>query len=104
MLKHIQSLAEFEKEVQNNPHVLVDFYADWCGPCRMLGPVLDQIAEEHPGLAILKVNVDLPENRIVAQKFSVSSIPTMVQFKDGKAVDTKVGFVPKAPLVRWLGL
>lgn len=104
MLKHINNLAEFEQEVQNHPHVLVDFWAPWCGPCRMLGPVLDEIAEAHPELTILKVNVDLPENRAAAQRFSVASIPTMVQFKDGKAVDTKVGFVPKAPLLRWLGL
>lgn len=103
MIKHIKSLPEFEAEIKNG-NVLVDFWAAWCGPCRMLGPVLEDIATEHPELTILKVDVDSPSNQIIASQFRVNSIPTMVHFKNGQAVGTQVGFVPKAPLVRWLGL
>ncbi|HKM11465.1 MAG: thioredoxin [Bacilli bacterium] len=104
MIKHIKSLAEFQVEVRENPHVLVDFWAQWCGPCKMIGPVLEAISDEHPGLTILKVDVDSPSNQIIAAQFRVNSIPTMVHFKNGQVVGTQIGFMPKAPLVRWLGL
>lgn len=90
MIKHINN-NEFEKEViENKKVVLVDFYADWCGPCKMVAPVLEKIGKENSNIEIVKVNVD--ENQELAMKYSVMSIPTLVIFKEGKVVDGMIGF------------
>ena len=88
----------FENEVLNaDKPVLMDFYADWCGPCKMLAPVLHEIAEENAGtLKVGKINVD--EQMELAMRFQVSSIPMLVVFKDGKAVAKSVGYRPKSEI------
>ena len=90
--------ANFNDEVLHaDTPVLLDFYADWCGPCKMLAPVLHEIAEENAGaLKVGKVNVD--EQMELAMRFQVSSIPMLVVFKDGKAVAKTVGYRPKAEI------
>jgi thioredoxin 1 len=90
--------ANFENEVlHSDKPILLDFYADWCGPCQMLAPVLHELAEEHADtFKVGKVNVD--EQRALAQQFQVSSIPTLVVLKEGKAVAKSVGFRPKAEI------
>ena len=82
--------ANFEKLINNtNKAVLVDFYADWCGPCKTLGPILDQLSKDYQNAMIVKVNVD--DNQNLAAKFAIRSIPTLIIFKNGKQVDTLMG-------------
>ncbi|MBQ5634357.1 MAG: thioredoxin [Clostridia bacterium] len=92
----------FEAEVMNcDKPVLIDFYADWCGPCRMVAPIVAEIAEEHPEYKICKVNVD--EEGALAEKFEVMSIPALFVIKDGKVADQSVGARPKAQILAMLG-
>lgn len=90
--------ANFDQEVlQSDIPVVVDFYADWCGPCKMMSPIVDELAAEYEGkVKIGKINTD--ENREMASKFSIMSIPTIVLIKDGKVVDTAMGAMPKTTL------
>ena len=81
--------------------VLLDFWAAWCGPCRMVSPVVDMVAQENPDIKVGKVNVD--EQQELAQAFGVMSIPTLVVIKDGKEVNRTVGAVPKESILRLLG-
>ena len=93
----------FEREVlqASGPPVLVDCWAPWCGPCRIIGPIMDQLAAESQGLyRITKLNVD--ENPQIASRFQISSIPTMLIFKDGKLIDRLIGAQPKQAIAERL--
>ena len=94
--------ASFETDViKSEEPVVVDFWAEWCGPCRMIAPALEQIASEMNGkVKIAKLNVD--ENPGVASKYGIRSIPTLMVFKGGKQVATKTGAGPKSELAKWI--
>jgi len=88
---------EFEQKViRSDEIVLVDFYADWCGPCRTLAPVLDELAQETPDARIVKVNIDRSPK--LAERYGVRSIPTVILFKDGRPVTRRTGLNSKATL------
>jgi thioredoxin 1 len=94
--------STFDSDVlKSNEPVVVDFWAEWCGPCRMIGPSLEEIASEMKGkVKIAKLNID--ENPAVAEKLGIRSIPTLMMFKDGKLSAQKTGAAPKSELVRWI--
>lgn len=81
-----------DKTLAQGKLMMVDFWADWCGPCRMLGPVIEKLAAQYPDVAVGKVNVD--EEQELALRYGVMSIPTVIFFKDGKEIDRKVGVMP----------
>jgi thioredoxin 1 len=90
--------ANFDEIIRKNPLALIDFWADWCGPCRALAPTIEEVAREHAGKVLVgKLNVD--ENVQTAQRFQVFSIPTVVIMKNAKEVDRVVGCVPKEYIV-----
>lgn len=92
----------FDQDVlKSGSPVVVDFWAEWCGPCRMVAPILDEVSEElGDKLKIVKLNVD--ENPETASKYGIMSIPTLLLFKDGKIASRQVGAAPKAKLVQWI--
>ncbi len=91
----------FEQEViKSDKKVLIDFYADWCGPCRMVGPILEEIAAEHPEYKICKVNVD--EENELAAKFKIMSIPAIFVLENGNIVNKSLGAMPKAQILSLL--
>ena len=93
VIKYLEN--DFDTEIQNGK-ILVDFYADWCGPCRMMGEVLESLE----GINILKVNVDKFPN--IAQKFGVISIPMLILFQDGKIIKSNVGFIDRESLLEFI--
>ena len=90
----------FGTVINTDKKILIDFFATWCGPCRMVSPIVDEIAEEHPEFLVAKVNVD--ENPELAGEFSVMSIPTLVVIKNGKIVSQTVGVRPKGQILSLL--
>jgi thioredoxin 1 len=88
------------KVIKASGKVLVDFWAEWCGPCRMIGPVLEEMSDDYPTIKFLKLNVD--EAPIVAQNYEVMSIPTVLAFEDGKVQKRIVGALPKPKLLEEL--
>ena len=100
-IKHVSD-ATFEKEVlQSSTPVLVDYWAEWCGPCKMIAPILDEVSAAYQDkLQIAKMNVD--ENREIPAKFGIRGIPTLMLFKDGQLAATKVGAMSKAQLTAFI--
>lgn len=95
------TMKNFEEEVlKSEKPVLIDFWASWCGPCRMMSPIVDDIALERPDVKVCKVNVD--DEQELASMFKIMSIPTIVFMKDGKVVDQSVGAKPKSELLKML--
>ena len=100
-IKHIKT-EEFNKEVlESDKPVLVDLWADWCGPCKMLGPVLEQVAGEQDDVKIVKVNVD--EEQAIAEKYNIRSIPTLLLFKNGECVAKSIGFISREQVLQFIG-
>lgn len=95
-MKIIESVKEYDEILAGNEKVFVDFYADWCGPCKMLGPVVEQVSQEVEGVHFVKVNVD--NNPDIAQRYGIMSIPTLIAFKNGEVVSQSVGFKAKEEL------
>ena len=102
MSTHITNDENFEKDISTQDvTVVVDFGAEWCGPCKQLDPILEEIANENiNSLKVFKINID--ENPMTPQKFGVRGIPTLMLFKDGNLLDTKVGSLTKSALEAWI--
>ncbi len=93
--------TNFDRFVEENENVVVDFWAEWCGPCRLISPIIEELAKEFAGkVAFGKLNVD--EARNIALQYRISAIPTLIFFKRGKAISAVVGVYPKSELKRWI--
>ena len=90
----------FDKALSQGELMMVDFWASWCGPCRMLGPVIEQLDNQYPDVVVGKVNVD--DEQELVMRYGVMSIPTVIFFKDGKEIDRKVGVMPPEAFVQVL--
>lgn len=93
--------ANFEEIIAGDQPVLVDFWADWCAPCKMIGPIVEELAGDYAGKAVVG-KLDVQENSVTPSKFGVRNIPTLLVFKNGKLVDKQVGVVPKSVLAQKL--
>ena len=99
MLIHLEKGQDFNTLIKNGV-VLVDFFATWCGPCKMLSPELEKLAEKRNDVTVLKVDID--EAMDIARSFGIMSVPTMILFKDGKEVSKKTGYMPEPLLTKWI--
>ncbi len=101
MIIHVDNLNEFNEKTASG-RVLVDFYATWCGPCKMLAPILEEVDERKEAGDLLIVKVDVDEAGEIAMKFGIQSIPTLILFENGKAVKNALGYMPKPQLLNFL--
>ena len=99
MLKHINNVAEFDATIKEGL-VLADFFATWCGPCKMLAPVLEEVANENANISILKIDVD--EVGPLAARYGIQAIPTLILFKDGKQIAVRMGYQNKNQLLAFI--
>ena len=99
-MKEMKITSQNLNEIKNSPTVLLDFYADWCGPCKMLSPVISEIADERADVKVGKINVD--EENDLAREYNIYSIPTLVVLKDGKEVKRATGARPKSSILALL--
>ena len=99
MLKHIQNKEGFDNDIKQGL-VLVDFFATWCGPCKMLSPVLEEVSEENKDLLVLKIDVD--EVGELAARYGIQAIPTLMLFKNGQLISTRMGYQNKNQLVAFI--
>lgn len=101
MALHLNENDFEEKVLKEEKAVLVDFYADWCGPCKMMAPIVEELAAKYEGKAVVaKINID--DNMLIAQKYRVMSIPTFIVFKNGEAVETLIGGTSKENLEKMI--
>ena len=101
MIIHVNNLSEFNEKIASG-RVLVDFYATWCGPCKMLAPILEEVDERKEAGELLIVKVDVDEAGEIAAKYGIQSIPTLILFENGKAVKNALGYMPKPQLLNFL--
>ena len=101
MIIHVNNINEFNEKLATG-RVLVDFYATWCGPCKMLAPILEEIDERGEAGDLLIVKVDVDEAAEIAMKFGIQSIPTLILFENGKAVKSQLGYMPMPQLLNFL--
>ena len=101
MIIHVDNLNEFNEKIASG-RVLVDFYATWCGPCKMLAPILEEVDERKEAGDLLIVKVDVDEAGEIAAKYGIQSIPTLILFENGKAVKNALGYMPKPQLLNFL--
>lgn len=101
MIIHIESAEQFDAEFDKGK-VLVDFFATWCGPCKMLTPVVEKVSADNPDLKILKVDTD--ECPVLAKRYDVYSIPTLILFEDGELIKSQAGYMPEPALKAFIGL
>ena len=92
--------SNFNEILDSGKTVLLDFYAEWCGPCKMVSPIVDQISEENPDIIVGKIDVD--DQQEIAEKYRIMSIPTLVVIKNGEVANIGTGVLPKGKLLEWL--
>jgi thioredoxin 1 len=97
----VKDTEDFDQILKDNEAVFADFYADWSGPCKMVGPIVEELSTERTDVKFIKVNVD--DNPEIAQRYGIMSIPTMIVFKNGEAAATTLGFQPKESIAALLG-
>lgn len=101
MIIHVDNLNEFNEKIASG-RVLVDFFATWCGPCKMLSPILEEVDARGEAGDLLIVKVDVDEAGEIAAKYGIQSIPTLILFENGKAVKSQLGYIPKPQLLNFL--
>ena len=101
MIVHVNDLNEFNEKIASG-RVLVDFFATWCGPCKMLAPLLEEVDQRKEAGDLLIVKVDVDEAGVIAGKYGIQSIPTLILFENGQPVKTTLGYMPKPQLLNFL--